>query len=397
MVQCFLSHPYHEIRELRTTVLPSLRHHLHFLPNDNRCLRSRNTLLLRPATRTAANISTAAPFPSYLDPLLSNELTLGLGEVHIWWLQHSSSSSPSSSSVSNSHVVQLHQACTALVTSEEASECAASKDEATRELRLLARAFSRSVLCRYLPVAESTVEENITTTTTNTTFKASSRIDPTSLLFQRNEHGKPELSHPFGTFLRFNLTHTPGLIGVAVTRDVSVGLDAEAVDRKTRKSALQLAKRRFSQLEIQQLERYSGDASSQAALFIKLWTLKEAFVKAVGRGISAAPGLKGFSFSFSEPPREGTLTLSFHQNSSRSTNNGDGGDGDDDHYGWEFALMQPTEGHLAAVCCQKQKAAVSTAPLKVTSFLASTAHYGGAEVHTAKILARGSTLEGDEE
>lgn len=33
----------------------------------------------------------------------------------------------------------------------------------------------------------------------------------------------------------------------------------------------------------------------RAALFMQLWTLKEAFVKAKGIGISAPPGLKGFS------------------------------------------------------------------------------------------------------
>ena len=34
---------------------------------------------------------------------------------------------------------------------------------------------------------------------------------------------------------------------------------------------------------------------ARAKRFMELWTLKEAYVKAVGQGISAAPGLKGFS------------------------------------------------------------------------------------------------------
>jgi phosphopantetheinyl transferase len=37
------------------------------------------------------------------------------------------------------------------------------------------------------------------------------------------------------------------------------------------------------------------DLASRSALFMALWTLKESVVKAKGSGISAAPGLKGFS------------------------------------------------------------------------------------------------------
>jgi phosphopantetheinyl transferase len=37
------------------------------------------------------------------------------------------------------------------------------------------------------------------------------------------------------------------------------------------------------------------EPSSRAALFMALWTLKESVVKAKGSGISAPPGLKGFS------------------------------------------------------------------------------------------------------
>ena len=40
-----------------------------------------------------------------------------------------------------------------------------------------------------------------------------------------------------------------------------------------------------------------ADQAERARRFVRLWTLKEAYVKAVGRGIGARPGLRGFSVS----------------------------------------------------------------------------------------------------
>ena len=40
-----------------------------------------------------------------------------------------------------------------------------------------------------------------------------------------------------------------------------------------------------------------AEGSERALQFVRLWTLKEAYVKAVGRGIGARPGLKAFSVS----------------------------------------------------------------------------------------------------
>ena len=40
-----------------------------------------------------------------------------------------------------------------------------------------------------------------------------------------------------------------------------------------------------------------ADEAERARRFVRLWTLKEAYVKAVGRGIGARPGLQGFTVS----------------------------------------------------------------------------------------------------
>jgi len=79
-----------------------------------------------------------------------------------------------------------------------------------------------------------------------------------ALQFVRNAHGKPELSHPritsSGHYLRFNLTHTGGLVGMAVGAERLIGLDAESLGRRTQGSVMRLARRRLSQPEIDALE-----------------------------------------------------------------------------------------------------------------------------------------------
>lgn len=40
-----------------------------------------------------------------------------------------------------------------------------------------------------------------------------------------------------------------------------------------------------------------AEGEERAQHFVRLWTLKEAYVKAVGRGISGRPGLSAFSVS----------------------------------------------------------------------------------------------------
>ncbi len=86
----------------------------------------------------------------------------------------------------------------------------------------------------------------------------------------------------------------PGTGCVAVAR-CPVGLDCEPRARAARLGALRVARRRFSPAEVAALERLPPGRARDAA-FLQTWTLKEALVKATGRGISATPGsLNGFT------------------------------------------------------------------------------------------------------
>jgi len=109
--------------------------------------------------------------------------------------------------------------------------------------------------------------------------------DPGAWRFEAGLRGKPRLAAVHGLAdLRFNLSHTRGMVTVALARGAEVGVDVERRARRGRLD-LELAESRFAPEEAESLRALSDDASRRER-FLRLWTLKEAFVKATGRGLS---------------------------------------------------------------------------------------------------------------
>ena len=104
----------------------------------------------------------------------------------------------------------------------------------------------------------------------------------------RGEHGKPALrEYPD---IRFNLSHADG-IAACIVSEHECGIDCERV----REYRPNVARRVFTPEELAVFE--STSESERDLLFFRLWTLKEAFVKAVGRGLSYPMNTVGFSFA----------------------------------------------------------------------------------------------------
>jgi len=105
---------------------------------------------------------------------------------------------------------------------------------------------------------------------------------PAALELEIGEHGKPELKHERHKELRFNLSHTRGLVACGVTRSDDIGIDVEQIERKLEIDSL--LRSVFSDEEQAALSALTGSARRER--FFRHWTLKEAYVKAIGRGIS---------------------------------------------------------------------------------------------------------------
>lgn len=119
---------------------------------------------------------------------------------------------------------------------------------------------------------------------------------PESFEFVAGEHGRPEISAPaVASAVRFNLSHTHGLVACAVTRDADIGVDVEYVERRV--EVMAVADHVFSLAEVAGLQSLSGEA--QRERFFELWTLKEAYIKAIGKGLSAP--LRAITFDPTQP------------------------------------------------------------------------------------------------
>ena len=111
-----------------------------------------------------------------------------------------------------------------------------------------------------------------------------------ALLFALGEYGKPFLSNAPAP-LHFNLSHCNDLAVLAVSVQGEVGVDIETASAR---DYLKIAERYFHCAELQAL--HACTITERERLFYKLWTLKEAFFKATGGGISS--GLNKICFQF---------------------------------------------------------------------------------------------------
>jgi 4'-phosphopantetheinyl transferase len=117
---------------------------------------------------------------------------------------------------------------------------------------------------------------------------------PEEWRFDTSERGKPFVVEEQAGMprLAFSLSHTEGVVACAIGRGFSIGIDVERRSRASDEGSL--ASEFFASEEVALFD--ATRPSDHAARFLELWTLKEAYVKAVGIGLSIP--LSSFAFSF---------------------------------------------------------------------------------------------------
>ena len=110
--------------------------------------------------------------------------------------------------------------------------------------------------------------------------------------FRTNAFGKPSVEPDCG--LRFNLSRSSGLAACVIANGIEVGVDAEPNARSA--TILEIGEQVFSPRELAQLDALDDVEKPDRALSI--WTLKEAYVKA--RGIGLSQRLTDISFLFGD-------------------------------------------------------------------------------------------------
>ncbi len=154
-------------------------------------------------------------------------------------------------------------------------------------------------------------------------------VDRREWRFSLNAHGRPGIAAPSSP-LHFNLSHTRGMVVLALGPDPSVGVDVERLDRSVR--PMEVADRFFSPLEVEGLRALPTERHRDR--FLALWTLKEAYIKA--RGMGLALPLRDFSFSPDEAPPRVRFEPSLH----------------DDEDRWRFERVDLDSGHRVAVAAR---------------------------------------------
>jgi 4'-phosphopantetheinyl transferase len=108
-------------------------------------------------------------------------------------------------------------------------------------------------------------------------------VSPVELSFSYSSFGRPSITHPeVASAFDFNISHSGGVALMAFSMGRQIGIDVEQV--RGNFGTVEIAERFFSVAERAALQQLPEE--ERQAAFFRCWTRKEAFIKALGEGLS---------------------------------------------------------------------------------------------------------------
>jgi 4'-phosphopantetheinyl transferase len=203
----------------------------------------------------------------------SREITLGYEDLHVWRARLDQSNSCTGQ-------------CRGSLSGDERTRAGRFRFQKDCERFIARRVILRTILGYYLGIAPAHIE------------------------FTYGDFGKPELSFPTRTDLRFNLSHSDGLVFCVVALGASVGVDVERIREVA--EADKIVTSYFSSREAADWRSLSSEERLQA--FFRHWTRKEARSKAIGCGIANELGRLQTMQAFDEIDNEARLVRNAEAN-----------------------------------------------------------------------------------
>lgn len=166
-------------------------------------------------------------------------------------------------------------------------------------------------------------------------------VDPEAWRFDDEPGGKPRLKVNADQHVRttFNVSHTEGLVLCGVCQHSQLlGVDVENFDRRI---DLRMAERYFSPPEVRFVQSRDDESAARHA-FLRIWTLKESFIKAIGTGLQTP--LADFAFESIDSPSPKIRFLDPLLQTQSHARTGC----------WHFRSFVPRDGYVAAVATLTQ-------------------------------------------
>jgi 4'-phosphopantetheinyl transferase len=199
--------------------------------------------------------------PVWQNPL--NQLTLTDNQVHVW---------RANLDLPTATIEKL----ATILSSDEIARANRFRFSKDRNRFITARSILRQLLANYL------------------------QISPDKLEFEYSDRGKPRLSASMpNSSLQFNVSHSHEYALYGFIYDHAIGVDIEYL--RAMSDAVKIAERFFSPREFKLIASYAKEQQHQ--VFLKFWTAKEAYLKAVGTGLAGSIAEVEISLDQTECPK----------------------------------------------------------------------------------------------